>query len=219
MFSPPVLFYFLQMSDRAVRVAMAPTLLLCAWPLKLLLWWEWLFGRRRGGSSGWSFFLWFCRVRMKGVCGGRLACFLTEGKGATTGLWFWESREREIVEAGVQGRLVCKGFEKGEGRWWNSCWEGRWWNGCWEGNAEGRGQQLSLLREMREETGWLVGETESLCWWPTMGPETGNGRFGFVLGLRGKESFGWREGKMKPKGKAWNRGEGSVGAVVGCLWG
>jgi len=24
---------------------------------------------------------------------------------------------------------------------------------------------------------------------------------------------------MKPKGKGWNRGEGSVGAVVGCLWG
>ena len=43
--------------------------------------------------------------------------------------------------------------------------------------------------------------------------------FGFVLGLRGKESFGWREGKMKPKGKGWNRGEGIVGAVVWCLWG
>jgi hypothetical protein len=51
-----------------------------------------------------------------------------------------------------------------------------------------------------------------------MGPKTGNGRFGFVLGLRGKESFGWQEGKMKPKGKGWNREEGSVGAVVGCLW-
>jgi len=24
---------------------------------------------------------------------------------------------------------------------------------------------------------------------------------------------------MKPKGKGWNRGEGSVGVVVGCLWG
>ena len=27
------------------------------------------------------------------------------------------------------------------------------------------------------------------------------------------------EGKKKPKGKGWNRGEGSVGAVVGCLYG
>ena len=25
-----------------------------------------------GGSSGWRFFLWFYRVRMKGVCGGWL---------------------------------------------------------------------------------------------------------------------------------------------------
>jgi hypothetical protein len=32
--------------------------------------------------------------------------FLIEGKGATTGLWFWESREREIMEVSVQGRLV-----------------------------------------------------------------------------------------------------------------
>jgi hypothetical protein len=52
-----------------------------------------------------------------------------------------------------------------------------------------------------------------------MGLETGNGQFGFVLGLRERKAFGWREGKMKPKGKGWNRGEGSVGAVVGCLWG
>jgi hypothetical protein len=30
--------------------------------------------------------------------------FLTEGKGATAGLWFWESRARETVKAGVQGK-------------------------------------------------------------------------------------------------------------------
>jgi len=43
--------------------------------------------------------------------------------------------------------------------------------------------------------------------------------FGFVLGLRGKESFGWREGKMKTKGKrlesgrreCWCYGRVSVG--------
>ncbi|KAG6735227.1 hypothetical protein POTOM_062231 [Populus tomentosa] len=32
------------MSDRAIGVAMGPSLLLCAWLLKLLLRWEWLFG-------------------------------------------------------------------------------------------------------------------------------------------------------------------------------
>jgi hypothetical protein len=38
--------------------------------------------------------------------------------------------------------------------------------GLWlarRGKMRGRRQQLSLLREMMEETGWLVGETESLC--------------------------------------------------------
>jgi len=36
------------MSDRAIRVAMGSALLLCVWPLKLLLRWEWLFGWRWG---------------------------------------------------------------------------------------------------------------------------------------------------------------------------
>jgi len=50
-----------------------------------------------------------------------------------------------------------------------------------------------------------------------MGLETGNGQFGFVLGLRERKAFGWREGKMKPKGKGWNRGEwrGSLVADLG----
>ena len=30
--------------------------------------------------------------------------------------------------------------------------------------------------------------------------------------------FGRLRGRRKPKGKGWNREEGSVGAVVGCLW-
>jgi len=102
MFSPPGLFYFLPMSDRAVGVAMALALLLCAWPLKLLLRWE--------------------RLRV--------------------------------------------------------CVDGRLWD-----------QKLEMAG------------------------------LGLFWGWGGKESFGWREGKMKPKGKGWNQGEGSVGVVVGCLWG
>jgi len=50
------LFYFLPMSDQAVGVAKVLALLLCAWSLKLLLRWEWLFSRRSGGKK-WLEFL------------------------------------------------------------------------------------------------------------------------------------------------------------------
>jgi hypothetical protein len=153
-------------------------LLLCTWPLKLLLRWEWLFGR--------------------------LACFLTEGKGATASLWFWESWERETVKAGVQGRLVCEGFERGEG-WW--------WNGCWEGNVKGRRQQLSLLREMREETGRL---------WERQRVFVDGQLWDQKLEMVGLGLFrGWGEGKalVGKRGK-WNRKEkagiGEKGVLV--LW-
>jgi hypothetical protein len=60
--------------------------------------------------------------------GGSPACFFDRGqiKGATAGLWFWESRARETVKAGVQGRLVCGGLRV--------CVDGRLWGKMGEGS-------------------------------------------------------------------------------------
>ncbi|KAJ6961395.1 hypothetical protein NC652_000343 [Populus alba x Populus x berolinensis] len=43
-----------------------------------------------------------------------------------------------------------------------------------------------------------------------MGPETGNGRFGFVLGLRGKESFWLARGENETEGKRLESGRKGV---------
>jgi len=66
---PPSLFYSLPKSDRAFGVAMGLALLLCTWPLKLLLRWEWLFGQRV-----------LYGLPCLGRCGRRRAGFAGDGK-------------------------------------------------------------------------------------------------------------------------------------------
>ena len=119
MFSPPGLFYFLPMSDRAVGVAMALALLLCAWPLKLLLRWE----RLRVCVDGR---LWDQKLEMAGLglfwgWGGRKALAGERGK--------WNRREKAgIREKGVLVLWsgVCGGkwlrWRNGGARWWLT-WE------------------------------------------------------------------------------------------------
>ncbi|KAJ7012211.1 hypothetical protein NC653_002315 [Populus alba x Populus x berolinensis] len=51
-----------------------------------------------------------------------------------------------------------------------------------------------------------------------MEPETGNGRFGFVLGLRGKESFWLARGENETEGKRLESGRREcAGAVSGAV--
>ncbi|KAL9403735.1 hypothetical protein Peur_000707 [Populus x canadensis] len=94
------------MSDRVVGVAMGPALLLCAWPLKLLLRWEWLFGRigsekkpkRPARGRSW---LRHRREQLKNTTGAA-AMFGLRKKGTAVGLllcggdgcvWVWEEKE------------------------------------------------------------------------------------------------------------------------------
>jgi len=116
------------------------------------------------------------------------------------------------------------------GTWWRLVWgyvdrEGCFgcrgrngWGGLWLARR-GKMRGKTAIAESVERDEGRDGTTESLCWWPAMGPETGNGWFGFVLGLRGKESF-WlarreneTEGKRLESGRreCWCCGRVSVG--------
>jgi len=106
---PPSLFYSLPMSDWAFGVAMGSALLLCTWPLKLLLRWEWLFGRRV-----------LCGLLCLDRCGRRRAGFAGDGKVAgdveveeRTNRWVLVWR----LEEGSRGLAwLCRGGETAAGR-------------------------------------------------------------------------------------------------------
>jgi hypothetical protein len=42
---------------------------------------------------------------------------------------------------------------------------------------------------------------------------------GLFWGWGERKALAGERGKWKQREKGWNRGEGSVGAMVGCLWG
>jgi len=182
MFSSPYLSYFLPMLNRAIGVAMGSSLLLCAWPLKLLLRWEWLFDRR-----------WACRIgsekKLKQPVKGRpwlrqrreqlkdtmgaAVMFGLRKKGTTVGLllcggdgcvWVWE--EKLIGKMlGEQWRSVevCFGAEGKENG-----------DGCGKRNGDGeeslevlygfgpkRGEGRRLLSSVGKESERLGKEGES----------------------------------------------------------
>jgi len=118
-------------------------------------------------------------------------------------------------------------WASGSARFWLLCWQrgkackwcSRWLQAGGMRSGEGRREDCV----QRESFSWGRGEEQwRLLWRGRAAPATpwlGEKTVTLCSVEEGRSCVWGLRGRRNQRGKGWNRGEGSVGAVVGCLWG